>query len=126
MDQVYHIVGFAGGCGSDPESLFCGCALDGDAQLDVSAGETAPGVTAAGSMGWFNRGWRELCMDQEITKALGPVVGYQGLLRDGFLQAVDLRHGFMVHVPSLYSTFLIEEFSFTSHTQCFHGKAHTD
>ena len=88
FDQVYHIARLAGGCGSDPEGSSGGCAPDGDGRLDVSAGETAPGVTAAGSTGWFNCGWLELRMDQEVTKTLGPAVGYQGPLRDGFLQAV--------------------------------------
>ena len=50
--------------------------------------ETELGVTTAGSTGWFICGWLELRMDQEVTKALGPAVGYQGPHREGFLQAV--------------------------------------
>ena len=49
--QFLHSIRYttAGGCGPDPKGSSGGCALDGDARLDVSAGETALGVTAAGT-----------------------------------------------------------------------------
>ena len=51
-----------------------GAAVDVGVRLNVVACETAPGAIAVGSMRWFNCGWLELRMDQEVTRALWSAI----------------------------------------------------
>lgn len=76
--HVYHIVGLAGGHGSDHRGSAGGCAVD---CLEVVATSS---VTAAGSTRWFNCDWLELRVDQNVMEAISN----KGQLRDSFLQAV--------------------------------------
>ena len=85
LNEVDYILGIADGRDTYVEEAAGGCASNSGAFLDVVAGAAASAVTAPVPNCWVKSSLLQLRTNQEVPEVLWSVVGYQWLLRDGFL-----------------------------------------